>query len=205
MIRETFNNTWLGILGLILTISTGVQSQDPYWLKSWNEAYKSKPKTLSSVSRITSKEELGIPFVIKGKVFTPDGSPAKNVIVHAYHRDVQGFDFGKDDKELSTWRPQGWVKTDAKGNFQFNTIRPAPDHLGREGAHIHFTLLTEKFGRQWAPTVYFADDPKVNADKRARAKKAGKFSWLVEVSESEGVQFIQVNIQIKNSQTFRMK
>ncbi|MEM7109805.1 MAG: hypothetical protein AAF519_16385, partial [Bacteroidota bacterium] len=191
-----------GVFVFTLIAVNPVPGQDVRWLKSWNEAYKSKPEALSSISRIASEEEPGIPFVIKGKVFTPEGSPAKNVIVHAYHRDVQGFDFGKDDKKLSTWRLQGWVKTDAKGSFQFNTIRPAPDHLGREGAHIHFTLLTEKFGRQWAPTVYFADDPKVKADKRERAKKAGKFSWLVEVSESKGGQFIQVNIQIKKQSDF---
>lgn len=202
MTRKTFNNVWLGILTLILIASEAVQSQDPYWLKSWNEAYKEKPETLSSSARIASAKEPGTPLIIYGRVFTPDGEPTENIIVHAYHRDVKGFDFGLNDKELSTWRLQGWVQTDAEGRFEFKTIRPAPDHLGREGAHIHFTLLTKSFGRQWAPTVYLSDDPKVTDSQRDRAKEAGKFGRVRDVKEVDGIQSIHVNFKLKEQPDF---
>jgi protocatechuate 3,4-dioxygenase beta subunit len=128
---------------------------DPYWMRSWNEAQSNRPATLSSRSRIAPSGEPGSPLLIRGQVFLPGGrAPAPDVVVHAYHRDVHGFDFGPGDRALTTWRLQGWAKTDSEGRFEFQTIRPAPDHLGREGPHVHFTLESGRFGRQWAPTIY---------------------------------------------------
>ena len=109
---------------------------------------------------------------------------------------------GHDDKSLAAWRLQGWAETDAKGRFEFKTIRPAPDHLGREGAHIHFTLVSADYGRQWAPTVYLADDPQVTADQRRRSKEAGEFSWVREVQSVKGVQHVKVRVQLKGKADF---
>ncbi|MEL7148459.1 MAG: hypothetical protein AAFO69_18945, partial [Bacteroidota bacterium] len=142
-------------------VSCTVKAQDPVWLKRWEEASTKKPKVLQSKSRIAPFEEPGTPMVIRGQVFLPNERPAAGVIVHAYHRDINGFDFGDKDRMTSTWRLQGWAVTDSKGYFEFSSIRPAPDHLGREGAHIHITLISETYGKQWAPTVFLADDPAV--------------------------------------------
>src|SRR5688572_3814997 len=113
---------------------------DPFWLRSWHEAQENRPKTIASSGRIAPQDEPGTPLIVHGVVVEPDGrTPAVAVVVHAYHRDRDGFDFGPDDNELTTWRLQGWVETDTEGNFEFQTIRPAADHLGREASHIHFT------------------------------------------------------------------
>lgn len=175
---------------------------DPFWLRSWNEAQESRPSTMTYVARIADENEPGAPLVILGQVFDPDGTPAEGVVVHAYHRDRDGFDFGPDDKALTTWRLQGWVVTDPEGRFEFRTIRPAPDHLGREGAHIHFTLESNDYGRQWAPTVYFADDPLVSSDERRRSEAAGKFGWVPEVETENGVQQVRVMIRLKADPDF---
>ena len=102
------------------------------------------------------------------------------MVVHAYHRDAQGFDFGPGDNTFTTWRLQGWAKTDAEGRFEFRTIRPAPDHLGREGPHIHITLESPRSGRQWAPTVYLTDNVQTignvqHVTTRIRLKSKGEF------------------------------
>ncbi|MEL7120030.1 MAG: hypothetical protein AAFO07_11335 [Bacteroidota bacterium] len=201
--KHTFFNCY-GLITLItlLILPFRGQTQDPEWLKIWEECYNQRPSELKSYGRITSKEEAGIPMVIKGKVFRPNGYVAAGVIVHAYHRDDKGFDFGKDDKEFTTWRLQGWIKTDSTGSFELHTIRPAPDHLGREGAHIHITLITKQYGRQWAPTVFLADDPLVTESQRLRSKQAGKFAWVCEVEKRQETQFIRVNIRIKTEGDF---
>ena len=175
---------------------------DPEWLRSWNEANESRPPKLNWRGRIASKDEPGQPFIIRAQVLQPDGSPAAGVVVHAYHRDRDGFDFGPKDKALTTWRLQGWVQTDTQGRFEFHTIRPAPDHLGREGAHIHITTVSRKYGRQWAPTVYLADDPLVKAEEHQRSEKAGQFAWVRNVELRDGIQYIDHKIRLREKADF---
>ncbi|MEO1054342.1 MAG: hypothetical protein AAFX87_27135 [Bacteroidota bacterium] len=184
-------------------LNSNAQGQvDPRWLNSWNEANEMIPSKISSVSRIAPEDEPGKPLIIQGKIFNPDGTPAKNVLVHAYHRDARGYDFGKNDRELSTWRLQGWAKTDENGSFEFKTIRPAADHISREGPHIHFTTLSAHYGRQWAPKVFFDDDPLLTASQRMRSQEAGEYGWIAEVEVKDGVQYITVNIKLKESGDF---
>lgn len=190
------------LIGAAFAPSESRSQADPSWLKSWNEAEESRPLSITSSGRIATETEPGIPFVVHGQVFQPDGTPADRVVVHAYHRDRDGFDFGSNDNSLTTWRLQGWAKTDSEGRFEFQTIRPAPDHLGREGAHIHFTLVSDDFGRQWAPTVYLADDPMVTPTQHRRSKEAGQFGWVHEVIVADGVQHIDVRIRLREKPDF---
>lgn len=175
---------------------------DPAWLKSWNEAQKTLPATPGSSSAIAPPDEPGIPLQIRGQVFDPDGTPAAGVLVHAYHRDSDGFDFGPGDAALSTWRLQGWAKADADGRFEFTSIRPAPDHLGREAAHIHFTLVSTAYGRQWAPTVYLADDPLVTDAQRHKSREAGKFAWVSAVANNGETQVLDLHMQLREDADF---
>ena len=73
---------------------------DPAWLRAWHEAIAAKSVPLSSVSRIGSPDEPGEPLVVRGTVFTPVGEVAPNVVVHSYHRDAEGFELGRNDREL---------------------------------------------------------------------------------------------------------
>ena len=175
---------------------------DPDWLRSWNEAQKARPLELAAIGRIAPQSEPGIPLIVRGRLFGPDDTPADGIIVHAYHRDHDGYDFGPNDNSLTTWRLQGWVKTDAEGRFKFVTTRPAPDHLGREGAHIHFTIDSNEFGRQWAPTVFFADDPLVTAIQHLRSNEAGEYGRVRDVQTEDGVQHIDVVFRLKKEPDF---
>lgn len=188
--------------GTIIASGESWGQVDPAWLKSWNEAQNGRPAAMASSGRIGSEDEPGIPLIIHGRVFEPDGTPADSVVVHAYHRDSNGLEFGTGDNSLTTWELQGWVKTGPDGRFEFRTIRPAPDHLGREGSHIHFTLESDDFGRQWAPKVFFADDPIVTADQRRRSGGAGEFGWVRAVKTAGGVQHVDVSIRLKEDGDF---
>ncbi len=176
---------------------------DPMWLEDWNEALESRPEVLASTGRIAPKDEPGTPLVIHGQIFEPDGStPAAGVIVHAYHRDQAGFDFGPDDRAFTTWRLQGWVVSDSEGRFEFQTIMPAADHLGREGPHLHFTVESARFGRQWPPVVYFMNDPLLPESQKARSKAAGKFGWVRETVTVDEVQHLDVKFRLKEQADF---
>ena len=175
---------------------------DPYWLRSWNEAQAQRPESIGPDGRIAPQQEPGQAMLIRGEVVGPDGEPAGGVIVHAYHRDRDGYDFGAGDNALTTWRLQGWARTDTDGRFSFRTIRPAPDHLGREGAHVHFTLVSREYGRQWTPTLFFADDPLVTDEQRRRSDSAGEFGWVREVETVDGIQRVDVRFRLKEKADF---
>jgi len=192
----------LCLLG-VLACRQSMAQADPFWLKSWNEAQKSRPAQLTSTGRIAPATEPGTSLVIRGEIFKPDGrTPAPGVVVHAYHRDRDGFDFGPNDRALTTWRLQGWVRTDANGRFEFRTIRPAPDHMGRDGAHVHFTLESQDLGRQWAPTLYFSDDPPSSGKGLADSAKAGEFGWVRPVRVVGETQETDVKIRLKEKADF---
>lgn len=196
------------ILVSILSISLSLYSTfagakvDPSWLASWNEAWLQKPSELKSITNLANSSEAGIKLVVDGRVFDPFGKPAEGVIVHAYHRDNKGFDFGFRDKELTTWRIQGWVITDSQGRFTLQTIRPAPDFLGREGGHIHFTTISEKYGRQWALKAYFYGDPLLTEQQKIRSEKAGMFGAIRRVNTTENGEQINVAIKMKIDSDF---
>ena len=176
---------------------------DPQWLKSWNQAVDLRPEKVSSSSIIVSQHEPGIPLVVHGQIFKPDGREvASNVLVHLYHRDHAGFDFGHNDNEFSTWRLQGWAKTDAAGKFEFKTIRPAPDHIGREGGHFHFTIVSVEFGKQWAQKIHFLDDPKISAKEKQQSAAAGQFGWVKDVKTIDATQHINVAFKLKEKTDF---
>ncbi len=201
-IRQTDLFGILTLVGMTLTTTNSYGEADPVWLKSWNESAKSRPLILTPSGRITAEKEPGSPLIIHGRLLSPDGTSASGVVVHAYHRDNDGFEFGPGDRSLTTWKLQGWVKTDDDGRFEFQTIRPAPDHLGREGSHIHFTLDSANFGRQWATKIFFSDDLLVTEVQHRRSKEAGEFGGVREVRTVDNVQHINVNIRLKDKADF---
>jgi len=191
---------------IVLSVSLPRQASaqvDQQWLKSWREAEGNAPEKINAKGRIADTEEPGIPLVIHGQVFLPDGStPAPDVIVHSYHRDHHGYEFGHEDSVLTTWGLQGWVKTDFDGRFEFLSIRPAIDQLGREGAHIHFTVVSADHGRQWANKAYFSDDRLITDQQFKKSKALGKFGMVHKVEIIDGVQHLTVNIRLKEKADF---
>jgi protocatechuate 3,4-dioxygenase beta subunit len=74
--------------------------------------------------------------------------------------------------------------------------------MGRDGSHIHFTLESPTFGRQWAPTVYLSDDALVTKRRREQSAAAGEFGWVRDVESVEGVQRIDVKFRLKEKADF---
>lgn len=180
----------------------GAGHVDSVWLAQWNEAQKCRPETLTSHARIAPAGEPGTPMRIEGQVLTRDKAPAARVEVHSYHRDSDGFDFGPGDKDAHTWRLQGWAQTDDDGRFSFDTVRPAADHLGREAAHIHFTLVSKAYGRQWAPKVFVDGDPLITTHQRERSIAAGAFASVVATELVDGVEVLRVYLPLDTAADF---
>lgn len=128
------------------------------------------PPNVSSSGTIAGAAEPGEKLVVSGQVFAPDGkTPVPDVIVYAYQTDATG-EYHNIDRIA---RLHGWVKTDANGKFEFQTIRPGP-YPGRSiPAHIHMHAWGGGYPLQWTADLKFADDALIGARDRAEAESLG--------------------------------
>lgn len=176
---------------------------DRDWLRTWREAQTHKPATVESAARIAPPDEPGMPLVVDGRVFQPDGTtPAAGVVVFAYQTDREGL-YASPRQPGVPWRLKGWAKTDADGRFEFRTIRPGTYPNRSQPAHIHLTVESPAYGKQWTPSLLFDDDPLVSAAERARSQAAGEFGHVRSVeSDSSGAARVRFSVRLKERPDF---
>ena len=69
-------------------------------------------------------------MIISGTVFQTDGkTPAPNTLIYLYHTDMYGI-YGRGS-EHKHGRFRGWMLTDAKGKYEFRSIRPQKSRKGQ--------------------------------------------------------------------------
>lgn len=101
------------------------------------------PASVTNVANIAAKNEPGERIKIKGIVYEADGkTPAKNVIMYFYHTNAKGryAKHGNEPRNSFAWwhgYNRGWLKTNDRGEYEINTIKPAPYPARIEPAHIH--------------------------------------------------------------------
>jgi protocatechuate 3,4-dioxygenase beta subunit len=101
-----------------------------------------KPNT-SHIANIASVSEPGERLRIKGIVYEADGkTPAGRVQMYFYHTNAKGIyaKKGTESKSSFAWwhgYNRGALTTNAKGEYEINTIKPAPYPALVEPAHIH--------------------------------------------------------------------
>jgi protocatechuate 3,4-dioxygenase beta subunit len=132
---------------------------------------------LTSSAVIPPAGEPGDRLTLTGRVVEPDGrTPAAGVIVYAYHTNAEGVYPTRGDERGWARRHgylRGWVATDERGEYRFETIRPAPYPGRSDPAHIHIIVKEPDRREYWIDEVVFADDPLVDARYRARAQDRG--------------------------------
>jgi protocatechuate 3,4-dioxygenase beta subunit len=107
---------------LAFVLTSALHAQDVQRVRDWENANRTRPTAIQSVSRIAPVKEPGTPLVVHGRIFQRDGvTPAPAVIVFAYQTDATGV---YNPRGTRGWRLRGWVKSDAQGRFEFRTIRP---------------------------------------------------------------------------------
>lgn len=123
--------------------------------------------------KIAAATEPGQRIVVSGRVLDTSGHPVPNVIIRAYHTDARGL-YRADNKMYSASAPprlQGFLRTDANGAYEIDTIRPAPYPNRTIPAHIHFELRPPDGARESA-ILYFYDDPLLTSEQRAKQPQA---------------------------------
>ncbi len=78
------------------------------------------------------EDEPGTPLVWKGQIRSTDGTPLAGS-VQLWHADSNGF-YSQYAPGLPEWNLRGTFSTDADGNFEITTVRPAPYQIPTDGA-----------------------------------------------------------------------
>ncbi len=147
------------------------------------------PNELDWKARIASVNEPGEPLVLSGTIYQAEGtSPASGVLVYAYHTNAEG-DYPKRGDETGNGQRHGylraWVKTNAMGQYEFTTIKPAPYPSHEEPAHIHMTLSAKGVPEYWLDAIWFAGDPLITPELKARVTRTGGSSNIIDLSQDQ--------------------
>ena len=194
---------WMTVLAATLTTWRWPRwsvAQDTAYQRAVEGSFARFRDVGASHGRIAPLDEPGEPLRIRGTLYQPDGrTPLAGALVFAYHTDRMGL--YNTAGAAHSWRLQGAVRTDARGGFEFETIRPASYPDTRIPQHVHVELATGN-GRYHAGEWRFDDDPKVGADERARSARDGEFGWVRPVTRIGAVSAIEVKVRVKPESRF---
>lgn len=138
--------------------------------------FEGMPAQLTSTSRIAPENERGDPMRISGVVRDRQGRPASGVIVYAYQTDASGL-YPKASTRHG--RLRGWVKTDAGGNYRFDTIRPGGYPGTNIPQHVHMHVIEPGRATYYIDEMQFSDDPRLPAEARKQHTGGRAGSGLV--------------------------
>ena len=121
--------------------------------------------------------EPGERLIVTGRVLEPDGkTPAPGVVIYVHHTNAAGV-YPKKGDERGWGRRHGylraWVKSNERGEYRFETIRPGTYPSRVDPAHIHFIIKEPNRQEYWIDDVVFTDDSLVTPAYRARLQSRG--------------------------------
>jgi hypothetical protein len=139
--------------------------------------------------------EPGERLFVRGQLFAPDGErKAAGVLVYAYQTDARGL-YNSDPQAPP--RLRAYMKTDAEGRFDYETIRPASYPGQTVPAHIHHQAWGGGWPQQWLAELNFADDPRIGTGLRSESEKAGRFAWVLAPRRTARGLEVDLNLRLK--------
>lgn len=123
------------------------------------------PPGAASAGRVAPEGEPGQPLNVSGVVIGPDGAPLAGASLYIYQTDHEGYYGVKPASDNRNPRLKLFLRSDAKGSWSFDTVKPGSYPGSRVPAHIHFEVSAP--GR--APKIFeivFEGDPFVTAEMR---------------------------------------
>lgn len=143
-------------------------------------------KNAPSKITITSRDEPGERLIVSGKVFGPERrTPLAGASVYVYHTDAKGL-YTPDTNDNRNPRLRGYMRTDAQGYYEYNTIKPAPYPNNRIPAHIHYVVTAPGY-KERVFEIVFEGDPSIDDRIRAAAKEGSAFSIRPLTRDRQGV------------------
>ena len=98
------------------------------------------PAAAPSTGRLTPQGEPGTPLRVSGLVVGPNGAPISGASLYVYQTDHEGYYGVKPASDNRNPRLKLFLRSDARGAWSFDTIRPGSYPDSRVPPHIHFEL-----------------------------------------------------------------
>jgi protocatechuate 3,4-dioxygenase beta subunit len=152
-------------------------------------------KDAPSKITIASKEEPGERLIVSGKVLGPDGkTPLPGVSIYVYHTDSRGY-YTPGTNDNQNPRLRGYLRTDAQGGYQFDTIKPASYPNSRVPAHIHYVVTSPGY-KERVFEIVFNDDPFVDSRIRAEAAREESGFSIRSLERKNGILYCTQDIRL---------
>ena len=184
------------LLTLLLTSCANSQNRDTPRLvggpcEGCEAVFEYGDKALTSTATLPDFSDLGLKIMLTGTIYHNDGkTPAKDVILYAYHTDQNGIYPTKGDE--TGWAKQhgylrGWVKTDDNGRYAFYTLKPEAYPSRNTPAHIHLTVLEPNGKYYWLGSCHFEGDSLLTDKEIDPDSPRGGSSGLLTLRKEEGL------------------
>ncbi len=152
-----------GLSALMAILIAGTATAGSVMLRA--QAIHEAPANATSTGRLTPQGEPGTPLNVSGVVVGPDGTPIAGVSIYAYQTDHEGYYGVKPASDNRNPRLKAFLRSDARGQWSFDTIRPGSYPGSKVPGHIHFEVAAKGH----APRIFeivFEGDPFVTAQMR---------------------------------------
>ena len=126
------------------------------------------PASAASSGRVVPQGEPGQPLYVSGVVVGADGAPISGASLYIFQTDHEGYYGVKPASDNRNPRLKLYLRSDAKGAWAFETVKPGSYPNSRVPPHIHFEISAA--GR--APKIFeivFEGDPFVTQEMRSNA------------------------------------
>lgn len=135
------------LLAFALTFSTAAFAQ------SVHEA----PAAAPSAGRVAPQGEPGQALTVSGVVVDAAGTPIPGASLYVYQTDREGYYGVKPASDNRNPRLKVFLRSDAKGEWSFQTIKPGSYPGSRIPAHIHFEVSAKGHAPRIFEIVFEAD------------------------------------------------
>ena len=156
------------------------------------------PSNVTWKSVLSKKSDRDKPMMISGTVFQSNGiTPAPNILIYFYHTDSEGY-YGRGGGEVRHGYFRGWMLTDAKGQYEFASIKPAAYPDRTFAAHVHMTLTGVDRKEESIDSILFEGDRFITAQERIPQR--GGFNPIVTlIPGSDGILRARRNVQLTST------
>jgi protocatechuate 3,4-dioxygenase beta subunit len=123
------------------------------------------PAGAPSRGRVSPQGEPGQALTVSGVVVGPDGAPVAGASLYVYQTDHEGYYGVKPASDNRDPRLKVFLRSDARGAWSFDTVKPGSYPNSKIPAHIHFEIAAP--GRTAKIfEIVFEGDPFVTAEMR---------------------------------------